>query len=50
MSLSFLYCSWTPNYYASETIEHCIWSEFRGTYHHYDAMTEEDKLKWWTDF
>jgi len=27
-----------------------IRSQFKGLYHHYDAMTEEDKLKWSTDF
>ncbi|KAK8470354.1 hypothetical protein PHAVU_004G119050 [Phaseolus vulgaris] len=41
---------WTPNHFASEAIGHCIRSQFRGPYHHYDAMPEEDKLKWWTDF
>ena len=39
-----------PNHYSSETIKHCIRSQFRGPYHHYDVMTKEDKLKWWTDF
>ncbi|XP_068501886.1 uncharacterized protein [Phaseolus vulgaris] len=43
-------CSWTPNHFASEAIGHCIRSQFRGPYHHYDVMPEEDKLKWWTDF
>jgi len=38
-----------PNQYVSDAIGHCIRSQFRGPYHHYDAMTEEDKLKWWTN-
>ncbi|KAK7335171.1 hypothetical protein VNO80_26947 [Phaseolus coccineus] len=41
---------WTPNHYAIEAIGHCIRSQFRGPYHHYDAMPEEEKLRWWTDF
>jgi len=45
-----MFFSWAPNYFAIEAIEHCIKSSFRGPYHHYDAMTEEDQLKWWTDF
>jgi len=45
-----LYCSWTPNHYTSDAIRHCIRSQFRGTYDYYDAMIEDDKLKWWTDF
>ena len=40
----------TPNHYASDAIGQCIRSQFRGPYHHYDAMTKEDKLKWWSDF
>jgi len=43
-------CSWTSNHFASEAIGHYIRSQIRGPYHHYDAMLEEDKLKWWTDF
>jgi len=42
--------SWTPNHYAIKAIRHYISSSFREPYHHYDAMTEEDQLKWWTDF
>ena len=40
-----MFFSWAPNYFAIEAIEHCIKSSFRGPYHHYDAITEEDQLK-----
>ncbi|KAK8473385.1 hypothetical protein PHAVU_001G114880 [Phaseolus vulgaris] len=36
---------WTPNHFVSKVIGHCIRSQFRGPYHHYDVMLEEDKLK-----
>ena len=45
-----MFFSWTPNHYAFEAIGYYIRSSFRGLYDHYNAMTEEDQLKWWTDF
>ncbi|XP_068495492.1 uncharacterized protein [Phaseolus vulgaris] len=41
---------WTPNHHAIEAIGHAIRSQFRGPYHHYEAMSEEAKLRWWTEF
>jgi len=32
---------WTPNQYVVEVIGHCIKSQFRGPYHHYNAMIKE---------
>jgi len=42
----YMYFSWTTNHYAIKAIKHDIKSSFRGSYHHYDAMTEE--LPWRT--
>ena len=45
-----MFFSWIQNHHVIEAIGHCIRLSFKGSYHHYDVMTEEDQLKWWTDF